>query len=62
MSIADETLRQLGGSNRLKVMLNARYFTSSDNGATLTFQFYGSKKASHLKSTIEQFIGLALSL
>lgn len=46
---ADETLRQLGGSNRLKVMINAKYFTHSDNGATLTFQFSGCKFASHMR-------------
>jgi len=51
---ANETLKQLGGSNRLKAMINAKYFTHSDNGATLTFQFSGTKKATHLKITINE--------
>ncbi len=38
MSKADNTLNQLGGSNRLKVMIGAKDFSSDDDGDSLIFE------------------------
>lgn len=52
MNAATTTLQQLGGSNRLKVMIGAKDFMSANDGATLMFKFSGSKIASYVRITL----------
>jgi len=52
MTIADTTLTQLGGRNRLKAMIGAKDFFSDNDGATLSFKFKMCKKASFVKITL----------
>ena len=52
MTFADETLRQLGGSNRLNVMIGAKDFFSDNDGKTLVFKFSMCKKANCVKITL----------
>tara|TARA_Y100000296_G_C5152956_1_gene247432 strand:+ start:788 stop:1120 length:333 start_codon:yes stop_codon:yes gene_type:complete len=50
--IADVTLQQLGGRGRLSAMIGAQHFYSDNDGATLIFQFKGSRKANAVKITL----------
>lgn len=43
MKPADIILQQLGGSRRLKIMINGRDFYSDDNGNALIFKFMPGK-------------------
>jgi hypothetical protein len=50
---ADIILQQLGGSNRLKIMIGAHDFFSSNNGNTLQFKFKMCKIANFIKVTLD---------
>lgn len=50
---ADETLRQLGGSNRIRVMTGAKKFLSDNQGKTLCFQFEMCPAANYVRITLE---------
>jgi len=52
MKPADVTLQQLGGSRRLKLMVNGRDFFSENDGQTLYFKFSSCRKASVVKITL----------
>jgi hypothetical protein len=52
MSIASETLRQLGGSGRLKAMIAAKDIFSGNNERTLMFKFKGSENANYVAITL----------
>lgn len=52
ISAADETLRQLGGANKLKIMIGAHDFYSENEGMTLYFRFKMCEKANVCKITI----------
>jgi len=47
MKIAEIILSQLGGSGRLKAMINGRNFVAIENG--IRFQFSGCKKYSYIQ-------------
>jgi hypothetical protein len=49
---ADITLRQLGGSRRLKAMINGRDFMSDNDGRTLVFTFSSCRKANRIRITL----------
>ena len=51
---ADTTLKQLGGSGRLKAMIGAKDFMSDDGGKTLMFKFpnRGAGKPNYVKITL----------
>lgn len=52
MKPADVILQQLGGRNRLNVMIGAKDFYSVNDGNTLSFKFAGCKKANCVKITL----------
>jgi len=51
MNSAEIILSQLGGSNRLKLMIGAHNFFSKNEGRTLIFKFKGCKSANCLEIT-----------
>lgn len=51
-TIADETLRQLGGSNRLKAMIGLSGFYSADKGRTLALKFSNKTGANNARITL----------
>ena len=52
MKPADITLRQLGGSRRLKALIGAKDFFSADEGRTLCFKFSMCKEANSVFVTL----------
>ena len=51
LDIANEIVRQLGGSAKLKVVIRARNFTSIPSG--VTFSFSGSRKFTRVRITLQ---------
>jgi hypothetical protein len=49
--IAQTIIQQLGGTNRLSAMLNAKNFTHDQSGK-LTFQFSGCKKYNYIEISL----------
>ena len=50
ISTATEIIKQLGGAGRIKAMVGACNFGT--NGNDVSFRFKGSKKANHIKITL----------
>jgi len=48
-----ETIRQLGGAGRLKMMVGAENFVGSEKA--LSFKFTGSEKFSHVRISLNEF-------
>lgn len=53
MTNADVTLQQLGGKNRLSVMIGATEFFSENEGKTLRFKFKMCSKANLIRITLD---------
>ena len=50
--IANTTLNQLGGGNRLSAMIGAKHFMSHEDG-TLSFKFKGNRKMNYIRITLD---------